>query len=306
MYCLFALFLLLLGCNPTPKALHFDESLVRPYTFDLEKQKHLEAPYVAQYQKGNKHLYYVASEHISTRKYPNVVEHPTLKTIKKIFEEFRPQVVIVEGIDTGDKLSPESLLKHADKCEKTSYKSGCGESFYAINQAREMGSQFVSGEPLHQKVKEELLKLDYKVEDLLGFYLIRQIPQWKRQKIFNKETFEEMANNQLARFEKMIDSQTLFNFEKFDYWYSSKMSKPRSYLDIKNDDPAPHGGNDATYVQKISHYVTLLRDREVVQRIEAMLNQFDRVLIIYGGSHLVIQEPAINKALGQPKYIKFF
>jgi hypothetical protein len=82
------------------------------------------------------------------------------------------------------------------------------------------------------------------------------------------------------------------------------MQKPKSFLDVVNDDPAPHGGGDATYVQRISHQVGLARDRVIVKRIEEMMNKYDRVLIVYGGSHYLLQEDALKDALGEPTFFK--
>ena len=82
------------------------------------------------------------------------------------------------------------------------------------------------------------------------------------------------------------------------------MTKPTSYLNITNNDPAPHGGPDATYVQKISNKVCLIRDRAVVKTVERMLNRYSRVLVVYGGSHLITQEPAIDSMLGKAAFFR--
>jgi len=82
------------------------------------------------------------------------------------------------------------------------------------------------------------------------------------------------------------------------------MPYPKSVLDISNDDAAPHGGSNATYVQKISNKVCLIRDRAIVQTIERMLASYSRVLVVYGGSHLITQEPALESLLGKGSYFQ--
>lgn len=136
--------------------------------------------------------------------------------------------------------------------------------------------------------------------------MVRQIPQLKRQGQFNNENFDQTLEDQLTRFRRKLAFSGSFGPTEFKTWYSKHMTKPKSYLDIENDDPAPHGGKDATYVQKISNRVTWLRDATVVETIENMLNKFDIVLIIYGGSHLINQELALIEGLGQPEYFKLF
>lgn len=279
-------------------------NLIRSYTFDLEAKKHLEAPYVAKYEINGKLLLYVASEHISAQKYPNLYDHPTLKTIAALFAKYRPEVVIIEGIDTGEELSPKSILKKADECEKSDYRASCGESFFAINSARKNGAEYITGEPRNPWIKDEIVKAGYSVEDLLGFYLVRQIPQYKRQAELDRNKFSDQASKQLKRFQQQIGTNVLFGFKEFDAWYAKTMPSPKNYLDITNDDPAPHGGPKATHVQKISNKVSLIRDKAFVKTIERMLNKYSRVLVVYGGSHLITQEPALEAMLGGATYFR--
>ena len=280
-----------------------DTNLIIPYTFGLEDKKHLEAPYVAKYARDGKLLLYVASDHISIQKSPNILEHPTLKTIEQLFAEYKPEVVIVEGIDTGDELSPKSILKKADECVTCNYRN-CGESFFAINMARKSGAAYITGEPRNQQIKDEIIKEGYSAEDLLGFYLVRQIPQYRRQGDFDRKKFADQAEKQLRGFQFQIGTDLKFGFKEFDAWYSKHMTKPKSYLDITNNDHAPHGGPDATYVQKISNRVGVIRDRAIVKTIEHMLGTYSRILVVYGGSHLITQEPAIESRMGKATYFR--
>lgn len=280
-----------------------DTSLVIPYTFDLENKKHLEAPYVAKYERDGRLLLYVASEHISIQKSPNLLEHPTLKTIEHLFVEYKPEIVIVEGIDTGDEISPKSIIKKADECVTANYRN-CGESFFAINMARKSGAAYITGEPRNQQIKDEIVKEGYSAEDLLGFYLVRQIPQYRRQGDFDRKNFADRAEKQLRGFQYQLGTDLKFGFKEFDAWYSKHMTTPKSYLDITNNDPAPHGGPDATYVQKISNKVGVIRDRAIVKTIERMLGTYSRVLVVYGGSHLITQEHAIESMMDKATYFR--
>jgi len=295
--------LLIVGCTTMQPnvSLVADTSLVLPYTFDLESKKHLEAPYVAKYERDGKVLLYVASKHISIQRYPNLLQHPTLGTIESLFSEYKPEVVIVEGIDTGNELSPKSILKKADECAASSYKS-CGESFFAINMARKNDAAYITGEPRNQQIKDEIIKAGYSAEDLLGFYLVRQIPQYQRQGDFDRSSFGDRAEKQLRGFQYQIGTNLKFGFKEFEAWYGKHMTKPKNYLDITNDDPAPHGGPDATYVQKISNKVGVIRDQAIVKTIERMLGAYSRVLVVYGGSHLITQESAIESMMGKAAY----
>jgi hypothetical protein len=226
--------------------------------------------------------------------------------LQALFRDYHPQVVIVEGLDTASELSPKSVIAFADKCETSNYRSGCGESFFAINLARKLNVDYISGEPGEKIIKNQILKEGYSVKDLLGFYLVRQIPQFKRHQDFDLKRFPEKAERTLQNFRRQLSTDEKFEFSDFKSWYSLHMSKPTDFTQVETDDSAPNGDNNATYVQKISNRVGLIRDRNIIRTIESMLNKFDRVMVVYGGSHLLTQEKALIEAMGIPKYSKIF
>ncbi|MDA9951338.1 hypothetical protein N9D31_02070 [Oligoflexaceae bacterium] len=290
------------SCISTPK-IEINESKVLGYRFDLEDRKKMELPYVAKFTVGEKELLYLLSKHVSQKDYPRVIDHPTLVTIRRLFKKFKPQVVIVEGIPSGDELSPKNFLGHTQKCRSRKF-SGCGESFFAIDQAVQNGGEFISGEPSEEYIQHFLAKSGFSKTDILGFYMVRQIPQMKRHDEFSKKDFPKECERVLSHYRKRLGMVAAFSCDDFKKWYEAHMKKPKNFLDIDNNDSAPHGGKDATYVQRISHQVGIARDRTIVKRIETMMNQFDRVLIVYGGSHYLLQEKSLTGALGKPAFFK--
>ncbi len=302
---LISLFSVISCISKSKTQVHLDPEKVLSYTFELEKKKHKKNPYLAIYKKGNKELYFIASRHLSSVEYPNLLEHPTLKTIKKVFSDYQPEVSIVEGINTGKELSPQSILKHAESCIETQYKK-CGESTFTINQAQKNKSHYITGEPTDEFIHRRLLATGFTTEDLLSFYLIRKIPQLIRQGTFSKKTFPKLASELIEKFKTKIGAESNFDFEQFKSWYAQKMPSPKSFYDIKNNDAAPHGGANATYSQKISNKITLIRDQNLVETITEMFSQFDRVLVVYGSSHLVDIEPALKTEFSQIEYKKLY
>ena len=77
-------------------------------------------------------------------------------------------------------------------------------------------------------------------------------------------------------------------------------------LTIENSDTAPEGGAGASYAQLLSHEINTIRDRAIVVRIGAALDRYGEVIVVYGGSHLMTQEPALRGALGAAPYEKLF
>jgi len=281
----------------------FDERRVLRYDFSLESLKHKPQPYMAVYREGDKTLIYLASKHLSRKGYPDLLKHPTIQTIKYIFDEYKPQAVVVEGI-TGD-LTSKSFQQRADECKSKHYK-GCGESFYALNLARQEGIVYVSGEPSDKMTLKAIKKKGYSEEDLLGYYVVRQIPQLKRHGGQNEATFQKQVNRWLKGFKRKMGIKSYFDYKEFLTWYADHVEYPEKVLDLTSDDSAPHGGKDATYIQKISNIVSYVRDQQIVSVIERMLKEHDRVLVVYGGSHLITQEPTLNRAMGKPEYIKVY
>jgi hypothetical protein len=302
-------FILFVGCSTAPKdphSIHFNLKEVLPYSFELEKTSPFLAPYVAVFHSGRKTLTYVAAAHLSIKEFPNVFDSPVFRTVDSVYQRESPQVVIVEGIHTADELSPPSLKRHADECRKTKYLVNCGEPFYAINQAIDHGSAYIAGEPDESFVVQQVTEAGYTVQDLISFYLIREIPQLKRQNGFNLATFPKWAEKRLAEIRRDLKFGDAFGYEDFKRWYANHMSKSKNFKDIEADDTAPDAGPQSTFAQKISHQVNIARDRSVVLVAEHMLNRFDRVLIVFGASHLLVQEPVFSAVMGKPKYEKLF
>lgn len=298
-------FLLLSACVTTQrKALVVDLNMVRPYAFDMEKENPAPYPFLVEFRKDEEHLWYIAAEHVSTKDYANPQEHPTNKLINAVFEKHHPEVVIVEGINTGDVLSPPSMLKKADECIGSNYAKDCAESFFAINAARKHGAEYLSGEPNDSEIKKRVLESGIPEVDLLGFYIVRQIPQIKRTAKRDSIGIDAEISRVIPGFRSRLNYERSLSFNDFKSWYKVHVTKPKIYYDVGTDDCAPHAGADATFLQRISSQVGAARDRMVVERIEKMLNQFNRVLVVYGGSHYSTQLPALSKMMGTPTYFK--
>ena len=285
--------------------LQLNPDKVIPYSLDSEKKKPHIAPYLAIYTKGSKTLYFLASKHMSIKKFPNLLEHPTLKSIQKIFLDHKPQASVVEGIPTTSELSPKALMQTADRCQINKY-VGCGESFFTINQARHFNSEFIGGKPNDLKVLKEIKRQGYTEEDLIYFYITRQIPQLIRQNKFSQVTFPDIASEIIHRYKEKLNLKGHFDFDGFTKWYRKNMPYPKSFYDLKNNDLAPHGGKEGTNIQKIANKITYIRDQNVVNVISELFSQFDRVLVVYGASHLLNQEPVFKEEFDSVKYVKLF
>jgi hypothetical protein len=109
--------------------------LVRPHSEAVYKDRKLEPPYVGNFNKNGKKLFYVAAVHESAVAIPDLLKSPTFMTIEKIFNEYSVNAVVVEGISPWSGEFPSKLLEYAKKCKLIGYKKNCGEPWFTIYKA---------------------------------------------------------------------------------------------------------------------------------------------------------------------------
>ena len=95
-----------------------------------------------------------------------------------------------------------------------------------------------------------------------------------------------------------------FSFKDFENWYNEKVTKPKHYRDVTGNDTAPDGSVSASYLQRFSNRVGIARDTSLLNRIEKMLNRYDKVLVVYGFSHFLTLEPSLTATFGKPQFFK--
>ena len=83
-----------------------DYSLIRAWNQKTAAALPFDGPFVSRFRAGSKQLHYVAAQHESG------IASPTLQTVKREFDSFRPDVVIIEGVPYAGKISPSCCLDH--------------------------------------------------------------------------------------------------------------------------------------------------------------------------------------------------
>jgi hypothetical protein len=163
-----------------------------------------------------------------------------------------------------------------------------------------------TGEPYESDILEFLKAEGFTLEDLLGFYVTRQIPEWKRSGQWKKENMGQIIQDLLTSYQQRFGNRISFNFKEFTSWYASHVKSPKSYSDINVEDVGPYWDPSATYLQKISGLIGIVRDRTIVLTIAGALREHSNVLVVYGASHLLTQLPALEDILGHPGNIKWY
>jgi hypothetical protein len=281
---------------PTPRIFDPDTSLITQWSKAAAKAAPLPAPYVAGFEAQGAQLRYIAARHNGD------IDSPTLKTVKAAFDDFRPQVVIVEGVPNEGAASPGWYLEYARQKEQDGFKSGGGETAYAATLAAGSGIDFVPAEPTEGEKLTGLLARGYSAADYMGWSIAQLAATHPA---INDENADEIINRNIASTARRagIDPGG-FDATAFKAWYEDKTGTSFAVATAKSEDLSPDRNGSA--LQKLTQAVDDVREPHIVKTIAAQMEKFDRVLVVYGSAHLVKQEPALRQMLGKPQYIKPF
>jgi len=253
-----------------------------------KNEKYPEPPYFVKFEKKKKKLLYIAARHeIGTN-------NQTAKLIRQVFIDYHPKIVIIEGFQPNS--VNEALEEEIKSCQPKNFKD-CGESILSGYLAKKNGAHIVTGEPSDQIIFDELLKKGYSAEDYLGFYLLRQIPQWKREhKIDNN--LEWISNLFLKTCLENVKEEGNFDFERFKIWHKDKMNYPFT-LDKHNEHtvaPKSH-----LFMHNLWLTIERIREENILKTIEKAISQHDIVLIVYGASHFTVEKNVLTHFFGSPE-----
>ncbi len=254
------------------------------------------------YEGCGKRLVFVAAEH------GNDPESDTFEAVRTAIED-TPDLVLIEGVTAirGENFQP--LLDYAASVEGT---PADNESMFSARLATANGIAVMGAEPEDREVLSYAERNGVGAVDLVGFYMLRQLPQMVRAEQI--ETVDgpgmETAVTQLAPYfadqiglqaEEVESIDTLpefqtwyagFNDRPFDDVLSGRDSVPSSQL----EDPAPSNF--------VSDVVADARDTFILDTIADALDDCDHVVIVYGGSHHTVQDPALRAAFGAPVQLR--
>ncbi|HEY8191197.1 MAG TPA: hypothetical protein VIG74_02140, partial [Alphaproteobacteria bacterium] len=225
-----------------------------------------------------------------------------LQTVKREFDSFRPDVVIVEGVPYTGETSPAWYLDHCRAQAKNDFAGG-GESAYATVLAADRGIAFVPGEPSEHVVFDTLRDQGFTRNDFLGWHAARMIRQElaANNKIDIAGEVKQAADNYL----QVLDIHDMkFDFEDFAAWYEGRMGKAVSLESIADDDFSPSSAPDAGFLQKMTQAADKMREPHILKIISEQLRTHDRVLVVFGSAHLAKQLGVLTRMMGAPQHFK--
>lgn len=281
------------------KPIQIDLSELRPYSEELNKQEPFAgaAPYVSTFTKSGLKLAFVAAEHVEGNK------NPTCQTIRDEFKKGGFRFLLVEGMPFT-KINDEKQVQVTKECIANAYK-GCGEDVCAVQEALGKNISFNYAEPSDLAIKSHLVQKDYTDRDLLFFYGLRQIPQIIRHGATDEKTVKRRLTQYLDNVAKnRLIVEPAMNIEEFENIFNDKLGRVLEYMKVNSELVSPRIDSNPEWSNKISYEVGQVREEFIVKMIEQRVNEYKKVIIVYGQGHLVKERIALQKAFGKVKNAK--
>jgi hypothetical protein len=273
---------------------------LEPWTTSL-RDRQPEDAFAAVYKRGRHRLVFVAAQHANRN------DSLTFRLIRDAYATFQFDTVIAEGFATSRGVNPPSIFKYA--AESGSKADGFvegGETVPTVLGARQENAKLWGGEPDDLDIKASVLAEGMSDADLLGFYVLRNVPQW-----IGERKIEDAGDTHLkplveaalakSRAALQLPAAVLAGYAEWTEWYEG-LNRKRIGVGFATEEVGPLAdGKFGT--NRIAFAISRARDAYLHKLIISHLNAGESVLVVFGESHLIIQRPALDAAIGQPCYV---
>lgn len=289
---------LLTGCAASP--LRPAPEKLQPWTTTLRDQQPEDA-FAAVYKVGRERLVFMAAQHA------NKDDSLTFRLIRDAYAVFEFDTVIAEGFPTSRGANPASIFQYASEsgARADGFVEG-GETVPTVLGARQEQAALWGGEPDDLDVKARIIAQGFSTEDLLGFYVLRNIPQWIGERRIDHAAdprLQVLAAAALTRNRAALGlpPTVLPGFAEWAAWYQALNQRPLDASFVTEEVGPLADGRFGT--NRIAYAVSRARDSYLHELVVSHLNAGESVLVVFGGSHLMIQRPALDAALDRPCYV---
>lgn len=278
--------------EPAPEAL-------APFTTTL-RDSQPENAFAAVYRVGDGHLVWIAAKH-STR-----TESVTFRVVGDAYEAFEFDSVIGEGCPYTWGANPDRVIERAlGWVEEDGFLRG-GEQALSIRLAQRNQVEVWCGEPDDSEIRARVLAAGHSDDDLLGFYTLRSIPQWIRERRISGADdpgIESLIETELSRNRERLDlSEThLRDVRAWSAWYERVNGKPFGAAFVSEETGPLADGDHGT--NSIGAAISAARATFLHERAAEHLANGETLAVVYGASHLMIHRPALDAMLGEPCYV---
>ncbi len=257
-------------------------------TEEYAKVKHIR-PYVFDIEVGDSKLSYFGMGH------SNNPDDPAYQQVIETFDRVQPDFVMVEGIDRLAERKDEIDTWFQGKTKEQIIREG-GESAYVLSLAAARGIEYDSPEPDKHNEVVAIAEQGFSREQIFLFYINRDVEQYYR--MSERPSLEEFLQPKLDTLQKDTD---WVDFE-FSFDHYARLMKELLGIEVPKDwqtlhdlaDPIPWPEKEMKSTNDIATASSRFRDEHIVEEIERRLKEYKRVLVVYGASHAVMQEPALR------------
>lgn len=254
---------------------------------------------VAEFKRAGKALCYLAAKHVVG------LNNPTTDAIESSIDTFKPDAIIIESRYGQENAGYNAgYVAHIKEQAQSGFLTS-REDRYAAHLAIENDIPFIGAEPSDQEIISGMNKHNYSTKDVLAFYLLRQIPVWHEQGTLDKNDFPKQAEELLQIYHDQLNMPVdeRLSFDEFKRWFDEHNTTGKSFLEFENDDLRPINSDDASYFKKLNYALDPIREAHIVQVIADTLEKYNRVLVVYGQSHLIKSQPVFEKMFESAPHI---
>jgi hypothetical protein len=259
-----------ISCGTTNKNTKAPE--LRNYTDKIVSETRL--PYVLDISFKAKRLIYYGATHSQNP------ADTMFDDIERKFHELKPEIAFNEGGNWPVYNNRDSTIRYS------------GESGFLRRLCKVKNVLVQSIEPPDSLEVNHLLS-KFKREDILLMYFVRQVEQISALSFIDSEV--EINIDRFIRTLKgkgLRLTETELNHRYFVSLYEKFYKKS---FDKNTFDPTTYWPiYNKTLLNKISRESSYFRDNYAIKEIEKALEKYDKVFVVMGGSHLLVQEPMLK------------
>lgn len=248
--------------------------------FAAIKKPEVELPLLMKLNNGKKTLTYFGTYHT------NQPTDSLFIRLQNELNQLSPHVILFEGVENPPIFNnSDSTIIHS------------GEPGYAIQYAKRNGIKYTCIEPKDSLEYAKLLSKFTKKEVVL-FYVCRQIGNQQRREEGKKLSEKEFNHRMNGFLEFMRRRGMPLKDEELDFLYWKKQFKSLLGFSLKwrtMDNNIHYPNQFKTALNKVSRASDTFRNTSMIETIFYTLKQADKVFVLVGWGHLMLQEPSIRK-----------
>ncbi len=250
-------------------------------------------PLAFYHSKDNKDLCFLAADHVLD------IQSETHRLVDRIISVWKPEAVIVEGLGTltepswsAEREQHYYKLAHDDMDRA----APIPESLYALYLAKLNSLAVFSGEPSDEAQMMHLLQNGYTQQDFIFFSFLLTIDYWTLRNIPD-EKLTNIWQGCLTTYAPLTFSAKNYVFSDFETWFEQKALATFSLDKMNGHFIAPKAQATFGTLGHIASILSRFRDECLLNAMEKTFVSFNKVLVVYGGSHYFTLKPALDAVM---------